>query len=62
MTKLTGFGTFAALPDEQHGEKISRRILSGKILISTRAQLGSRSLIAVTSTDILIFPGGKLRR
>ena len=29
MTKLTGFGTFAALPDEQLSEKISRRILSG---------------------------------
>ena len=30
MTKLTGFGTFAALPDEQLSEKISRRILSGR--------------------------------
>jgi hypothetical protein len=29
LTKLTGFGTFAALPDEQLSEKISRRILSG---------------------------------
>ncbi|MFZ1087781.1 MAG: cupin domain-containing protein [Xanthobacteraceae bacterium] len=29
MTKLTGFGAFAALPDEQLSEKISRRILSG---------------------------------
>ena len=29
MTKLTGFGAFAALPDEQFSEKISRRILSG---------------------------------
>jgi hypothetical protein len=31
MTKLTGFGTFAALPDEQLSEKISRRILSGSL-------------------------------
>jgi quercetin dioxygenase-like cupin family protein len=30
MTKLTGFGAFAALPDEQLSEKISRRILSGR--------------------------------
>ena len=29
MTNLMGFGTFAALPDEQLSEKISRRILSG---------------------------------
>jgi hypothetical protein len=30
MTNLMGFGTFAALPDEQLSEKISRRILSGR--------------------------------
>ena len=29
MSKLAGFGTFAALPEEQLSEKISRRILSG---------------------------------
>ena len=29
MPALVGFGTFAALPEEQIGEKISRRILSG---------------------------------
>jgi len=29
MPTLVGFGTFAALPEEQIGEKISRRILSG---------------------------------
>jgi quercetin dioxygenase-like cupin family protein len=29
MTTLVGFGTFAALPQEQVSEKISRRILSG---------------------------------
>jgi quercetin dioxygenase-like cupin family protein len=29
MTNLMGFGTFAALPNEQLSEKISRRILSG---------------------------------
>src|SRR5215510_2722602 len=29
MPKLVGFGTFAALPEEQISEKISRRILSG---------------------------------
>ena len=29
MSKLAHFGTFAALPEEQLGEKISRRILSG---------------------------------
>src|SRR5262249_37486351 len=29
MPKLTGFGTFAALPEEQLSEKISRRVLSG---------------------------------
>ena len=29
MPKLTGFGTFAALLEEQLSEKISRRILSG---------------------------------
>ena len=30
MTKLTGFGTFAALPDEQLSEKISRRSQANK--------------------------------
>jgi hypothetical protein len=29
MPTLVGFGTFAALPEEQISEKISRRILSG---------------------------------
>ena len=29
MPRLVGFGTFAALPEEQISEKISRRILSG---------------------------------
>ena len=29
MSKLADFGTFAALPEEQLSEKISRRILSG---------------------------------
>ena len=29
MSELTGFGTFAALHEEQLSEKISRRILSG---------------------------------
>jgi quercetin dioxygenase-like cupin family protein len=29
MATLVGFGTFAALPEEQISEKISRRILSG---------------------------------
>ena len=29
MSKLTGFGTFAGLREEQLSEKISRRILSG---------------------------------
>ena len=29
MPKLVGFGTFAALPEEQISEKISRRVLSG---------------------------------
>jgi unsaturated pyranuronate lyase len=29
MPRLVGFGTFAALPEEQTSEKISRRILSG---------------------------------
>jgi quercetin dioxygenase-like cupin family protein len=29
MPTLMGFGTFAALPEEQISEKISRRILSG---------------------------------
>ena len=29
MSTLVGFGTFAGLPEEQIGEKISRRILSG---------------------------------
>ena len=29
MSTLVGFGTFAALPEEQISEKISRRILSG---------------------------------
>ena len=29
MPTLVGFGTFAALPDEQISEKIRRRILSG---------------------------------
>ena len=29
MSTLVGFGTFSALPEEQIGEKISRRILSG---------------------------------
>jgi hypothetical protein len=30
MPEVTGFGTFAALLEEQLSEKISRRILSGK--------------------------------
>jgi quercetin dioxygenase-like cupin family protein len=30
MPALVGFGTFAALPEEQISEKISRRILSGE--------------------------------
>jgi quercetin dioxygenase-like cupin family protein len=30
MPEQTGFGTFAALPEEQLSEKISRRILSGR--------------------------------
>ena len=30
MPKQPGFGTFAALPEEQLSEKISRRILSGR--------------------------------
>jgi hypothetical protein len=29
MPTLVGFGTFAALPAEQIGDKMSRRILSG---------------------------------
>jgi quercetin dioxygenase-like cupin family protein len=29
MPTLVGFGTFAALPEEQISEKISRRVLSG---------------------------------
>jgi unsaturated pyranuronate lyase len=29
MATLVGFGTFAALPEEQISEKVSRRILSG---------------------------------
>ena len=29
MPRLVGFSRFAALPEEQIGEKISRRILSG---------------------------------
>ena len=29
MSTLVGFGAFAALPEEQISEKISRRILSG---------------------------------
>jgi hypothetical protein len=29
MPTLVGFGTFAALPEEQISEKVSRRILSG---------------------------------
>jgi hypothetical protein len=29
IAKIEGFDTFAALPEERVGEKISRRILSG---------------------------------
>ena len=39
MTKLTGFGTFAALPDEQLSEKISGTVRAiGKSVIGTRIQ------------------------
>jgi unsaturated pyranuronate lyase len=33
MPTLVGFGSFAALPEEQISEKISRRILSGGMLV-----------------------------
>jgi hypothetical protein len=31
MATLVGFGTFAALPEEQISEKVSRRIPSGHL-------------------------------
>ena len=41
MPTLVGFGTFAALPEEQISEKISRRILSGEQGMSGDHMLGA---------------------
>jgi hypothetical protein len=38
MPRLVGFGAFAALPEEQISEKISRRILCGEASRAARCQ------------------------
>jgi len=44
MPTLVGFGTFAALPEEQISEKISRRILSGDQGMIVWWSIGGRRL------------------
>ena len=49
MPTLVGFGTFAALPEEQINEKVSRRILSGEQGMIVWWSIGARVLRATTS-------------
>src|SRR6266567_4180124 len=74
MSTLVGFGTFAALPEEQISEKISRRILSGDHVEPHRHaneqiawmlkgkmefRLGSEQRLCGQG-DVVVIPGGTL--
>src|SRR2546421_10783604 len=49
MATLVGFGTFAALPEEEISEKISRRILSGDKACLSGGASGPASMLSRTS-------------
>jgi hypothetical protein len=64
MPRLVGFGTFAALPEEQISEKVSRRILSGDqgmiVWWSIRAgiHVEPHSHPNEQIGDVVVIPGG----
>jgi hypothetical protein len=64
VATLVGFGTFAALPEEQISEKVSRRILSGDqgmiVWWSIRAgiHVEPHSHPNEQIGDVVVIPGG----
>jgi hypothetical protein len=57
MPTLVGFGTFAALVEEQISEKISRRILSGDqgMIVWWASGLASMSSRTVTQNEQIVW-------